>query len=144
MESANEAWIHPIKRLGYIADRENVLDPLWDDILSMDSYDPIANQMVVDEKYEIAFGIQTTINPSPISLVTCNENTELHVGGEMDRLISKLLKDKVPELTNMSLLDLINLPTPLLKSFYRGVKSVALQDTKLKKELELLKDQLNR
>lgn len=73
------------------------------------------------EKYEIAFGIQTEIGCSPITLSTKSEATELYVDGLYEKTVSRLLKYKVCEMTNMSLEELLNLPTFKLQTIMRAI-----------------------
>jgi hypothetical protein len=135
-----DAPTHGLKVPGYIADREKVITPLWEDFIEMDSYDSITNQMLLMEKYELAMGIQPKDNASPISLVTMNEGTDLFTDNLLERTYNKLIRSKAVEITGLNLKELLNLPTYDLQMLLRCI-TIARQDeqpalTKVEKQLK--------
>ena len=132
-----------IKTPGYIADIEGVINPLWSSFITMDAYDSISTQMLLMEKYEVAFGIQPTTDASPISLVTMNEATDILTGGLFERTVSKLIKYKVPELTGLNIKELLALPTYQLKVILRSIASIRREEPKVNADVQKVKKALD-
>ena len=144
MEEADASTNGLIKTPGYVADREGVVNPLWASFLTMDSYDSISNQMLLMEKYEVAFKIQPEHDISPISLVTKNDATDLLTNNLLEKTIGKLIRYKVTELTGLNINELLELPTHRLKAIMNNVVIIRRNETRnedpaIKKALQLKK-----
>ena len=131
-----------IKSLGFVANHDKVTTPLWNSFLQMNAFDEITNQMVILEKYETAFGIQEPDKPFPISLVTMSESSDIYTNSLMEKTIYKLQKYKVPEITNTSLEDLLNLPTYKLLMVFRSIAQIRHEENTKDKDLNKLDKQL--
>ena len=131
-----------IKHPGYLADMVQVTAPLHHRFMLLKPTDNIMAQMMLQEQYELAFGIQTTKDASPISLVTHSEATDIYTDCLLEKTITKLIKYKVPELTGMSLQQLLDLPTFQLKTIMRSVRTVRKLEALPTAELNALKKSL--
>ena len=110
----------------------------------MESYDSITNQMLLMEKYEQRFNIQDTIDPFPISLVTMSKYTDVVTDSLMERSYTKLLDLKLPELTGLSITELLDMPTYKLKAVIRALRNsnTIKNNTLTDKEMKELKKSL--
>lgn len=116
------AELNVITPLGYIVDRENILNPLWNGFMEMDSVDTISTQMLLMEKYEIALGIQKPEHKNPVTLCTMKESNQLHIGSLTENIMFYLISRKIPEMTGMSVNELLNLPTYLFSNIIRACR----------------------
>ena len=139
MAFSNETTNDVVKTLGYIADREKVVNPLWTEFLTMESFDCITNQMLLMEKYEMAFAIQPKENPSPISLATMNSATDVYTDSLLEKTLSRLIRAKVFEMTGLNIIDFLALPTYMCQMIIRSITEIRKEDSpvlsKIQKEL---------
>jgi len=126
-----------VKAPNFIADSEGITDPLWSSFLTMDSTDnSISNQMLLLEKYEKAFGIQTDYD-SPIALCTKKSITDVFEDSYLEAVYSRLLYEKAPQKTGMSLSELINLPNYELHIILRILGKMRKKEDKIIDNLDL-------
>lgn len=148
MAQPDAAWYNSlIKTPGCIPDRKTIIDPLWHGFIEMNSYDPIANQMILMERYEQAMGIQNNETKHPITLVTLKDATNVENNGLLEATITRIMKTKLCELTNMSIVELLELPTYVLKMLFKTatiVKSDTPSHDYLAKLLVELQEALNK
>ena len=86
----------------------------------MDSHDSVTNKVLILEKYRIALGLQDVADESPFALVSMKKAEDLHTDGLLESTYEHLLKSGLPEKTNMTIEDLLNLPAWKLKVLYRA------------------------
>ena len=84
--------------------------------------------------YDEVVGIGTS-NNFILSRI-CVDNTNPYIDGLYEKTIEKLIKLKIPEETNMSLEELLDLPTYRLKSYINVFEKIKSDETKIYKELE--------
>ena len=87
----------------------------------MGNYDPITNRMLMIEKYERAFGINDPVNSSPVTLTTGNEVTDLYTDSLLEKAYTKLINVRAPELTGMSVKEILDLPSWKVRTLMRAL-----------------------
>ena len=110
----------------------NALVGIMEAFIKMPPYDYVTTRMISMEFYERALGIQKKstdnngIGACPMPLVTMKASTNYMADTVMARVYEKILMLEIPKLTNMSLTELLRLPTYefdiLLESATRIVK----------------------
>lgn len=128
MAQADPSRNNLVNTPGFIANIETIINPLWNSIIEMESYDSITNQMLLMEKYQLKFGIQSPINSSPIALVTMNENADIITNSLLEATIKRLMKSKICELTGLSIIELLELPNYILQIIIRVATDMAIND----------------
>lgn len=113
-----------------------VIDKLFTDLIKYPIRDSISNQMLSMEAYEMAVGLQKGDGSEvPVSLVTMKEQRDYIKDSEWERTIRVLIKVKLMEITQMSLMELLELPHHLLVSIYEIAGQVSREEPDLLKKM---------
>ena len=98
--------------------------------------DPIADQMNLIEKYELTYGIQREGDPNPLALCTMQPSLDYLREGYWEKTVEQLIFLKIPELTNMSISDLLELPRHRLMSLVDSIKRSNARQRQKEMEIE--------
>jgi hypothetical protein len=88
--------------------------------MEMSPHDGVTNNLLILEKYQIALGIQDKRDDSPFALVSIKAAEDLLTNGLLENTYVHLIKSGLPEKTNMSIEELLALPTWKLRALYRA------------------------
>lgn len=110
---------------GFTTSLEDVVDPLWKDINAMPDYgDYVTNRLIALEKYQKALGLVPKDSTKPLVCATMKTGTNPITGSALAATYEVLIKNRVPELTNMTLYQLMELPTYELKTLLATIKGI--------------------
>ena len=113
-DPATNLLTYYVKSPLYIPDFE-VIDQVWDDVLSMATNDPISTQLMRMQSYGKAHGWFDK-SSNPLMLAMFNEQSNYMQGNLKEKTIERLIKLELPKLTGMSVYELLKLPTYELRS----------------------------
>lgn len=101
--------------------------------------DSIANQMMALEAYELEHGIQKGDGSElPVALVTMKEQTDYITGSDLERTVNALLKAKLHTVCDMNIMELLELPRPMLMMIIKQAEIASKSDAPLLAEMEKL------
>lgn len=104
---------------------QGVIEPLWNDVLNMpDHGDYITNRLVMQEKYELALGVLTEKDIGPAACCTMKPTTSPISHSMLSGTYEALIKNRVPELTQMTITQLMDMPTYELKILIDTIKNI--------------------
>lgn len=86
--------------------------------------DYITNRLMMLEKYQKAFGILTEDTVGPAVCGTMKVSTSPIQQSMLRGTYETLIKNRVPELTNMTICQLMDLPTYELKTLLETIKGI--------------------
>lgn len=100
----------------------------------MESYDPLTNDMLVREAYERIYGISDN-NRGLLSLATHNNSTDPYVESRMEEMISIIIEKKMVEVTGLSIVEILDLPTYVVLMLGRCTQLNAIREAEKIKDL---------
>ena len=112
------------------------LERLIEFMLSVDSGDAIINKLMLIEEFEDVTGIRPykkgklTSDDIAVPIVMHTAASQIDAYSPRARIIMRLLDEEVPEKANMSITDLLNLPTEDLKLIMDACMAISRRKTK--------------
>jgi len=107
---------------------EKAIRKLFELLLNLPNVDPVSNKIILMDTYATELGIIKRYDPNShdvkvnqIELFCKNESTDVYFNSAKERLYERLLTLGIPKLTNMSLAELMALPTYELRMIIRAV-----------------------
>ncbi len=107
---------------------DDVLDNLWTHTAQVGKGDYIDNRVSA----QVLFERYTGINPNahePYEYVMMNPNTDFLTGSSLEKTIMFLIENKIPEATQTSVDDLLDLPTYMFRMYIESVVRAAKKES---------------
>lgn len=97
-------------------------------MMNINRYDAVSVNMLIDDLYLNYLDINTN---APLSLIMLHDSINTVKDSLLEKTIDKLIQNKIPKMTGMSVKELLDLPTYELKMYLRSSVKLGIKDSKV-------------
>lgn len=99
-------------------------------ILTVCDLNPLQAKLVMREAYDLTYGIYPSGTPDdPMEIVKMHATEDPYTDGAVVTLMRRVIKSRLPEQTNMSLMDLVSMPMALLEQLLKPAESLVERES---------------